>query len=240
MKVNWREVQALLEGRGFNPGPIDGIFGPKTSAAVIAYKKSVGLRARDYVGPITLASLRNNKNGFHVRGTVLPSAEPSWLKRARVEIGVREYRGASHNKRVLGYWELSRLAFSDDETPWCAGYVGAMLEDVGIKSTRSGMARSYMNWGQPVDDPIKGAVVVFWRGSRYGSSGHVGFVTGKDQYGNIMVLGGNQSDAVNIKPFSTDRVLGYRWPTGVPLPGEKIKGDLDLVESDGRVSANEA
>lgn len=233
--MDWREVQTLLKRKGFDPGPIDGIFGPKTSRAVIAFKESIGYRPRDYVGPKTLAALREGR----VLAPVY-AAEPKWLQRARLEIGVEEYPGARHNARVLGYWELSRLAFNDDETPWCAGYVGAMLEDVGIRSTRSGMARSYLKWGQPAPGSIKGAVVVFWRGSRSGSSGHVGFVTGRDQYGNIMVLGGNQSNAVNIKPFAADRVLGYRWPSGLPLPGEKHDTELEVVHSDGRTSNNEA
>ena len=112
-----------------------------------------------------------------------------------------------------------------------------MLEDAGIRSTYSGMARSYSHgWGRKLDKPVPGAVVVFWRGSRQGTSGHVGFVTGFDQHGNVMCLGGNQSNAVNIKPFSTDRVIGYYWPHGVPLPGEK----LATVVSDGKLSTNEA
>ena len=48
--------------------------------------------------------------------------------------------------------------------------------------------------------------------------GHVGFVVGRDATGNIMVLGGNQSDAVNVRAFPASRVTGYRWPTGVPAP----------------------
>jgi hypothetical protein len=31
------------------------------------------------------------------------------------------------------------------------------------------------------------------------------------------VLGGNQSDAVNIRAFARDRVAGYRWPAEFPL-----------------------
>jgi hypothetical protein len=76
-------------------------------------------------------------------------------------------------------------------------------------------------------------VVVFKRDG----GGHVGFVVGKDQAGNLMVLGGNQSDSVNIKPFKTDRVVGYRWPVGAPRPAD---GKLVLATSDGKVSINEA
>lgn len=59
---------------------------------------------------------------------------------------------------------------------------------------------------QPMD------VVVF---SRDGG-GHVGFVVGQHQNGDLMVLGGNQSDAINIRAFSRSRVTGYRWPVNEP------------------------
>ena len=48
-----------------------------------------------------------------------------------------------------------------------------------------------------LNNPAYGCIVVF---SRAGG-GHVGFLVGKDKQGNLMILGGNQSNAVNIKPF---------------------------------------
>jgi len=39
--------------------------------------------------------------------------------------------------------------------------------------------------------------------------GHVGFFAGVSG-GSILVLGGNQSDAVNVKAFPADSVLGIR------------------------------
>jgi uncharacterized protein (TIGR02594 family) len=228
-----RDIQTRLKAHGFNPGKIDGLNGPKTSAAIIAFKVSKGLAARDYVGPITIAELEKAPSD-----QIAPpqsAGEPVWLRRAKQEIGVKEIPGPKHSARVLSYWELSKLAFRDDETPWCAGFVGAMLEDVGIKSTRSGMARSYSTWGQPCG-PIPGAIVVYWRGSKTGASGHVGFVVGKDKAGNIMTLGGNQGDAVTIAPFSPVRVLGYRWPSAFDPSNTK----LAVIESNGIVSTNEA
>ena len=54
MKTNWRAVQARLADLGFDPGPIDGLRGPRTDAALIAFKRSVGLAARAYFGPLTV------------------------------------------------------------------------------------------------------------------------------------------------------------------------------------------
>jgi len=231
--IDYWAVQRALKAKGFDPGPIDGDLGPKTEKAIIAFKKSVGLLARPYLGPITLGMLLKDRPA----PPAVSFGEPAWLRMARQEIGVREIAGVKHSARVLWYWAKSKLGFTDDETPWCAGFVGAILEESGIVSTRSGMARSYSKWGIKLDKAIPGAVVVFWRGSKSGASGHVGFYVAKDQYGNIMVLGGNQSNAVSIAPFSTDRVLGYYWPMGVPIPGQSV---VEVIKSTGQVSQNEA
>lgn len=230
---NIREIQTRLKVHGFEPGRVDGVFGPLTASAVVAFKVSKGLSPRDYVGPITMAELRKEPNN-QIAPPSLPD-DPVWLRRARQEIGVSEIAGRQHSKRILSYWELAKLPFSDDETPWCAGFCNAMLEDSGIKGTRSGMARSFERWGQPCG-PLKGAVVVLWRNSKNSPYGHVGFLTGKDQYGNLMILGGNQGDAVNIKPFLASRVVTYRWPIGFNLDGSPV----EVVQSNGQVSTNEA
>lgn len=54
---NVRQAQRSLAGKGFRPGPADGIFGPKTARAVIAFKRKVGLRPRAVIGPITWEKL---------------------------------------------------------------------------------------------------------------------------------------------------------------------------------------
>jgi uncharacterized protein (TIGR02594 family) len=125
-----------------------------------------------------------------------------------------EINGPRHNPLILQWWkDIKRGGIKDDETPWCAAYVGAMLERTGIRSTRFEGASSYLNWGVPLNEPVYGCIVVFTRQG----GGHVGFVVGKTESGNLLVLGGNQSDAVNIKAFALDRVSGYRWPINEPL-----------------------
>ena len=163
-------------------------------------------------------------------------AEPKWLTKAKSYLGVREIAGPKSNPIILRWWILIKSAITDDLSPWCAGFVGGVLEECGIKSTRAANARSYLKWGVALQAPATGCVVVFWRGDRNGWSGHVGFVAGKDKAGNLMVCGGNQGDAVNIKPFGKDRVLGYRWPAGEPMPSAYT---LPVLTSDGKVSSNE-
>lgn len=165
-------------------------------------------------------------------------AGPHWLDRARAYIGTREIKGPQHNSRIVGWWEAMKAPFRDDETAWCGAFVGGVLAESGLGVARNGAsARAWLNFGVPLDRPAVGCIVVFWRGSPSGWSGHVGFVVGQDSAGNLMVLGGNQDDAVNIKPFARNRVLGYRWPSVWP---DKSRFSLPLLSSDGRVSTNEA
>ena len=38
-----KKVQSLLKGKGYDPGPVDGVNGSKTKAALIAYQRENGL-----------------------------------------------------------------------------------------------------------------------------------------------------------------------------------------------------
>jgi peptidoglycan hydrolase-like protein with peptidoglycan-binding domain len=44
-------LQQLLEDAGHSPGPIDGIFGPRTEAAVRSYQEAKQLNVDGIVGP---------------------------------------------------------------------------------------------------------------------------------------------------------------------------------------------
>lgn len=135
-----------------------------------------------------------------------------WMTIAQKEIGVKEYSGKfNNNPRIIEYHKTTSLGASTDEVSWCASFAGWVLIQAGFQSTKSAMARSYLNWGYPLSEPRHGAIVVFRRGNNP-SSGHVGFVDKFDaQY--IYCLGGNQSNQVKISRFKRSTVLGYRWPS---------------------------
>jgi peptidoglycan hydrolase-like protein with peptidoglycan-binding domain len=52
-----RGAQQALKDKGFDPGPIDGVDGPKTRAATRKYQKENSLQADGRLGPQTLDSL---------------------------------------------------------------------------------------------------------------------------------------------------------------------------------------
>ncbi|TCR60927.1 peptidoglycan-binding protein [Bosea sp. BK604] len=50
-------VQRALLSLGYDPGPVDGLPGRKTTAAVVAFQRAAGLKPDGVVGPLTTAAL---------------------------------------------------------------------------------------------------------------------------------------------------------------------------------------
>ncbi len=55
--MDWKKVQQALDKSGFDPGPFDGIAGPKTKAALIQFQRSRKLSPDGIVGPLTHKAL---------------------------------------------------------------------------------------------------------------------------------------------------------------------------------------
>jgi cell wall-associated NlpC family hydrolase len=55
-KVRW--LQRRLQLHGFDPGPADGMFGPRTEAAIRAFQAAHGLEVDGVAGPETKQALR--------------------------------------------------------------------------------------------------------------------------------------------------------------------------------------
>jgi len=220
--ISVRKVQKALRERGFDPGPIDGKLGPRTDAAIIAFKRSIGFRARSYLGPKTLRALGVSRD--HIK-----RHDQAWLNEARLHIGLREIPGKRHNPKILRWIRALGGWFTDDETPWCGTFVAHCIRSAGLPVPKHWYrARAWANWGQPCTKLV-GAVAVFSRGG----GGHVGFIIGQsDQH--IYVLGGNQRNAVNVMPIARDRLIAVRWPGTEPL------GERAPQMTGGRISTNEA
>lgn len=128
------------------------------------------------------------------------------------ETGVKEIMGDEHHMRILEYHQVTDLQAKTDEVPWCSAFICWCMEKCAIPSTRSALARSWLNWGIELEKPKEGCVVVLWRGRKDGPSGHVGLFV-KETEKSVYVLGGNQDNSVRLSSYSKERVLGYRWPS---------------------------
>lgn len=126
------------------------------------------------------------------------------------EYGTQEILGGQHNPRILEYFEkVGHDWVQDDETAWCAAFVGWCLESAGIPSTKKLNAQSYMKWGKVSLRPKLGDLVVFWRITPTSGFGHVGFLI-RVNGSYIWVLGGNQENGVCITKYPTRQLLGFR------------------------------
>lgn len=144
-----------------------------------------------------------------------------WMEVALGEIGVRELRGNRHNPRILEYFTAVRGDTHDDETAWCSAFVNWVMREIGITGTQRANARSWITWGNsiPTDTLHYGAITVLWRVSPSSWEGHVGFYVGSEG-GEIVLLGGNQGNAVSLKNYPRSRLLGLIWPPGFPVPNQ--------------------
>jgi len=146
------------------------------------------------------------------------SGPPLWFAWAQHEIGFHE---TGDNQGLDKYIALAHCGANGE--PWCAIFVNAALEACGIPGTRSASSQSFKTHPAFVklDTPVRGAIVVFWRGSGPDSGiGHVGFYDGEDA-NHVRVLGGNENDQVMDEdmPKSSPSfgLVGYWWPKGVPV-----------------------
>ncbi len=138
--------------------------------------------------------------------------QPEWMAEAWRQLGMRERPGRRHNRAILELFrDVGRRDITRDEVPWCAAFVGACLERGGRDGTGSLLARSYLGWGDALERPRPGAIVVLSRGMNPGA-GHVGFWLGETDDAHIL-LSGNQSNAVTVARFAKHRLLGVRWPS---------------------------
>jgi uncharacterized protein (TIGR02594 family) len=130
---------------------------------------------------------------------------------ARSYIGITEGPGPADNPVIIEmYASVGHDWVEHDSVAWCAAFIGHCLERAGIRSTRKLTARSYLDWGVPIEtaDAQQGDIGVIPRGkSRW--QGHVFFIDRiEGQW--VWGLGGNQDDAVSVKRFPVSKLLGVR------------------------------
>lgn len=137
-------------------------------------------------------------------------ASPPWLEVAQREIGIQEYPGAEQNPRIVEYHQATTLRATEDEVPWCSSFVNWCMNQAGETGTGSARARSWLDWGIRLEEARTGCVVVFSRGQDP-AQGHVALFL-RDRGAMLEVLGGNQSNQVNVSFYPSGRLLGFRWP----------------------------
>lgn len=242
-----KEIQLGLRKLGY-PLSGTGFFGNATDTAVEAFQKRAGLTVDGVVGTGTAQAIDRalGSNLAEVPKTVVNEIErPLWLQAGLKFIGTKEVPGAKDSAIIIDWakdegGDIAKT-YTHDSIPWCALFANMTLTKVGLKGTESLWALDFA--GQWPSVKLIGPAVGAFAPMVRDGGGHIGIVVGRDQHGNVMLLGGNQSDAVNIKPFATTRLnKGFWWPSSVPTPAADKIGlsRLPIVQSDGKISHNEA
>jgi uncharacterized protein (TIGR02594 family) len=150
-----------------------------------------------------------------------PQSKTPWMDKAESQLGVTEdKRPGKHNPDSIKYHSTTGK-WKNDEVAWCASFVNWCLVQSNIQSLNSATAFDYKNFGAKLNKPAYGAIAIM-------NYSHVGFVAGQNSDGRIVLLGGNQADAVNYSPNAISAVLQYRYPAGFKpnynLPAFKLRG----------------
>lgn len=140
-----------------------------------------------------------------------------WIDKAASYLGVAEIPGAKNNEQILAFLHTV-LDTDTEDTPWCAAFVNFNLDKVGIKSSGSGMARSFETSKRfyklgDVPELYSGSICTRWRVSKGSGQGHVGFAVAKKP-GYTAFLGGNQGDKVSVAWQPNIYITGFYYPVG--------------------------
>jgi uncharacterized protein (TIGR02594 family) len=138
------------------------------------------------------------------------AADPAWFSIAWNERGQKEHDGSGNNPRILEYQSACSFDPHDEEVPWCSSFANWVMKQAGIRGSGEASARSWLKWGQKLDTPRRGCIVVL---SRPGAptNGHVAFYVGEEN-GRFKLLGGNQENQVKVSLYDKSRLLSFRWP----------------------------
>lgn len=224
--VTIRMVQAALAAQGFDAGPVDGVRGRRTIAALKAFQREAGLAATGLLDRSTAEALL----GAEAAAAVLPDATP-WMDTAARMMGLHE----SLDNAAVAVFLASDGGTAGDpaQVPWCADFVQTCIalslpeEPLPVNPYAS---LAWAGFGIPVE-PCFGGILCLWRDSPDSWKGHVGFCV-EVRADHVLLRGGNQSDAICEKWIALRflRPGGSRWPrTALPpvaVPGERRSVNL--------------
>jgi uncharacterized protein (TIGR02594 family) len=255
--MNPTTIQSALKAAGHYSGALDGIFGPRSRAAVDAALAAEGLAFTGWPFSRRMIAIRqwvlkgagfdpgaiDGVEGPRTRAALYAFSKPSgaalpWITEMEKAMGLHEVM----DNDALRAWLRSDGSTLGDpaKLPWCGDFVETAMKLALPKEKLPAnpyLARNWAEWGEDATRRY-GAVIVFWRGRRIGTQGHVGFATAvDDERGLVEVAGGNQRNEANRAWLGMDRILAWRAPKGWASKMPPIEG---RSSGSAAISTNEA
>lgn len=153
-------------------------------------------------------------------------------------LGLKEYPGTTNNNPVIMNMAKSlgiSNIYQNDEVAWCALYMCHLCKITNKPMPFTGYdilrAKSFENWGVASPQASLGDVLVFKRPE----GAHVGLYIAESPT-TYFVLGGNQSNSVNITEIAKNRLTAVRRYYSIAPPAS-VKPYM--TNSSGNISINE-
>jgi uncharacterized protein (TIGR02594 family) len=181
-----------------------------SAAATSTAEQEVGLAGRGEVpqeGPITTATPDPrgplSSDLFVAIGQTIDSC--------LAEAKQGKWKETGTNPLIIACYKAVGFNYSNDSTPWCAGFAGNVLKRAGAPALKTLSSLAYSNYGVdvPISNPAQfrlNDIVIFTRQG----GGHIGFFRGYNpSTGALLIAGGNQADNLNE--------VGFRKSATMPL-----------------------
>lgn len=166
-------------------------------------------------------------------------SSPQILVQAKLLLGTKEIVGNVHSEVIMSWAKglgLEKI-YTSDELAWCGLFIAEICKRAGLVTNltpkESLWALNWSKFGTKQSVAMLGDVLTFKRNG----GGHVGLYVGEDDVC-YHILGGNQSNMVNITRIEKSRLNSIRrtnWKLKQPINVRVIK-----LESNGIISKNES
>lgn len=206
-------VQERLNAHGSSIA-VDGVFGGSTRSALLEFQKRRKIKQSGVADARTVSALRSVPGG-RAQVTVPEEGMPPWMAELYRRKGLNEVRDKAALVRFLSF---GKLLGDPARLPWC----GDAIESAMVKSLPNEpvpnnpfWAQGWAEFGIDAGGPKVGAIgVIRWSPK----AGHVGIVAGYDSARRkVMLLGGNQSNAITLSWFPESKFIAFRWPKLFPM-----------------------
>lgn len=233
-----KELQKQLRAAGFDPGAIDGKFGPKTEAAVTRFQKANGLQADGIAGPKTWAALAKTATPPQARATLERGAKGEAVQQLQQKLARAGYSpgaidgdfGPRTEAALKAFQKAAKLAASGVCTPetWAAleaakpadtapGVSDARKRIIAIATGELGLKESGQNRGEILKYPR-----FFGRGAEAWCADFASWVYTK---------AGVPLNCASTRTMVANLKAAGKWKTGNPKPGDLVF--FDWVKGNG-------
>ncbi len=223
----WLQERLIIHGEAqVRP---DGDWGRTSIDALKKFQFDKKLKVTGVADDATVAALKLEPGKKVVESAPAPAEiMPPWMAEMNRKAGLHEVK----DNAVLSAWlKIGKWLGNPKDLPWCGDAVETCIAKTlptECLPANPFFAQNWARFGRDAGGPIVGSIgVIAWTPS----TGHVGLVAGVD--GNrVNMLGGNQSNMINVSSFPRNKFIAFRWPLTFPVKAyPALKGKAETLNA---------